>query len=206
MFGIEAIAFNNPNIDKVQGIFSEVSHAIERPLASFDRSHSRSISKKQANQAIKKTDAIVDQVHQLVISGQYMIETLRRGDEAAMTKLALKKNSALLLKQLVSEMISGIHRLAYTFFKAEADPAWYPHMSHLKYMKSRVMQAFEDYKKVTQELYQLVSLHLTDEDKHFSPDIETLSSAIRSETVQHPEWVKTGDDFVNWIRSFPRDA
>lgn len=42
--------------------------------------------------------------------------------------------------------------------------------------------------------------------KYFNPNVETLLSAIRSETVQHPEWVKTDDDFVVWIGSLRKES
>lgn len=206
MIGIEAMAFHNPNLDKVQGIFSEVSHTIERPLDDFDRSHSRSISKKQVQLALKKTDSLVDQVNQMIASGYRMITVLRSGNEEEIQELELKEDSASVLKELVSELKVGNHRLAYTFFKAESDGSWSPHMSHLKYIKTRSLQAFEEYKNVTEELHYLANLYLTEPDEDFTFDVETLTDSIESETIHHPDWVKSGDDFVGWIQSMKRDA
>jgi len=206
MIGIEAIAFHNPNLDKVQGIFSEVSHTIERPLDDFDRSHSRSISKKQVQLALRKTDSIVDQVNQLITSGLRMIEVLRSGTEKEIQDLELKEDSSLILKKLVSELKVGNFRLAYTFFKAESDGSWTPHMSHLKYIKTRALQAFEEYKNVTEELHYLTNIYVTEADEGFTFDAETLTKSIESDTIHHPEWVKSGDDFVGWIQSMKKDA
>lgn len=206
MIGIEAMAFNNPNLDKVQGIYSEVSHSIERPLDAFDRSHARSVGKKQAKLAVLKTDQLVDQIYQMVRAGQHMASVLRNGSYDDIQKLELRSNSAEVLGDLVHELTVGNHRLAYTFFKAESDGSWLPHIAHLKYIKIKAMQAFEEYKKVTEELHHLATLYLTEEDEGFSFDMETLSSSIESDTVAHPEWVKTGDDFAGWIKSLKKDA
>ncbi|MCP1440801.1 hypothetical protein J3D56_004237 [Erwinia persicina] len=206
MIGIEAMAFHNPNLDKVQGIFSEVSHTIERPLDDFDRSHSRSVAKKQVFLAIKKADSLVDQVNQMIAAGYKMIAVLRKGDLREIEELELKEDSALVLGKLASELKNGNNRLAYTFFKAESDGSWSPHMSQLRYIKTKSMQAFEEYKNVTEELYRLVDLYLVKQDDEFNFDISVLNESIESDTIRHPEWVKNGDDFVGWIQSMKKEA
>ncbi|HEJ7888697.1 TPA: hypothetical protein SMI07_000691 [Serratia liquefaciens] len=206
MIGFEAAAFISPDLDKVQGIFSEVSHTVERPLDEFDRSHSKSISKKQVRLALSKTDSIIDEVHARVLSGAGMVTTLRHGNDEELQQLELKEGSDHLLEALLSELTTGNNRLAYSFFKAEADPAWGPHMVHLRYIKRKSMQAFGEYKQITEELYHLVSLHLTQSDDNFSIDMAAMSESIESETVSHPDWVKDGDDFVAWINSMNKEV
>ncbi|CNI22027.1 hypothetical protein [Yersinia bercovieri] len=206
MIGIEALAFTNPDLEKVQGIFSEVSQTIERPLDNFDRSHSRSITKKQVAIAIKKTDSVIDQVSERIAEAKSMISALRSGKENDIKSLELQDNSAQLLSSLVTELTIGNHRLFYTFFKAEADISWAPHIAHLRYMKTRSLQAFEEYKKVTTELARLTGLYLIKNDEDFSFDLSTISKSIDSENVEHPDWVKSGDDFVDWIQSMKKDA
>ena len=206
MIGFEAAAFTNPDLDKVQGIFSEVSHTVERPLDDFDRSHSKSISKKQVQLAVRKTDSIIDEVHAQVADGVEMAKALRYGSEADLQRMELREDSEMMMSSLVSQLTIGNNRLAYTFFKAESDPAWFPHMRHLRYMKMRAMKAFGEYKKISEELHALVALHLTPPDEAFNLDVTMLNKSINSETIEHPEWVKNGDDFVDWIQSLKRDA
>ncbi|EKN4745602.1 hypothetical protein ACLMPM_03640 [Yersinia enterocolitica] len=206
MIGIEALAFTKPDLEKVQGIFLEVSHTIERPLNDFDRSHSRSITKKQVSTAIKKTDSIIDQVNEKIAEGKSMILALRSGKENDIKSLELQDNSAELLLSLVTELTVGNRRLLYTFFKAEADNSWSPHIAHLRYMKTKSLQAFEEYKKVTTELARLAGLYLIKNGEDFSFDLSAISKSIDSEDVEHPDWVKSSDDFVDWIQSMKKDA
>ncbi|QBX66591.1 MULTISPECIES: hypothetical protein [Serratia] len=206
MIGFEAAAFINPDLDKVKGIFSEVSHTVERPLDEFDRSHSKSISKRQVRLAVEKTDSIIDEVHAQVLSGAEMVSTLRNGNEDELQKLELKEGSEHLLEALLSALTTGNNHLAYSFFKAEADPAWGPHIPHLHYIKRKSMQAFGEYKQITEELYHLVTLHLTQSDDNFSIDMAAMSESIESDTIHHPDWVKDGDDFVAWIQSMNKEV
>lgn len=201
MVGIEALAFINPDIKNVQGVFSEVSQTIERPVDDFDRSHKNSIPKGQVKLAMKKTDAIVDQVNDRISEGRALIEVLKQGNEEEVSKLELQDHYHLLLSSLVNELKTGNNRLAYTFFKAESDPAWHPHIRHLRYIKTRALESFGQYRKVTEELCKLVYLYQTPTEEGFSYDISTISKSIDSETVEHPEWVQNGDDFVEWIKS-----
>ncbi|QNK30680.1 hypothetical protein HF675_13580 [Serratia sp. JUb9] len=206
MIGFEAAAFINPDLDKVQNTFSEVSHSVERPLDDFDRSHSKSISKKQVLLAVKKTDAIIDEVHARVADGIEMAKALRYGNEEDLQRMELREDSEAMMSSLVSQLTIGNNRLAYTFFKAESNPAWLPHIRHLRYMKTRAMKAFGEYKKISEELHALVALHLTPPDEAFNLDMVELKKSINSETIEHPDWVKNGDDFVDWIQSLKRDA
>lgn len=206
MIGIEAIAFLNPEIDKVQDVFTEVSQTFERTLDDFDRSHSRSITKRQVSLAIRKTDSVIDRVKSQVNEGLAMIDILKTGSEESIKTLELNDNSPEMLKSLSQSLMVGNKRLYYTFFKAESNPAWAPHISHLRYIKARSLSAFEEYQKITEELSRLVELYHFKDINDFSYDIAEMEKSIDSDSVAHPDWVTTGDDFVEWIRSMKKGA
>lgn len=206
MIGIEAIAFLNPEIDKVQDVFTEVSQTFERTLDDFDRSHSRSITKRQVSLAIRKTDSVIDRVKSQVNEGLAMIDILKTGSEESIKTLELNDNSPEMLKSLSQSLMVGNKRLYYTFFKAESNPAWAPHISHLRYIKARSLSAFEEYQKITEELSRLVELYHFKDINDFSYDIVEMEKSIDSDSVAHPDWVTTGDDFVEWIRSMKKGA
>ncbi|MBU9843560.1 hypothetical protein [Rahnella ecdela] len=206
MIGFEAMAFAGPNLDKVQGIFTEVSHSVERSLDDFDRSHPKSLTKKQVLDAIKKTDAIVDSVTQLCKEGRSMIHVLKFGSAEEIEALDFKENSTETLEAIAEEISRGNKRMFYTFFKAETEIYWAPHMSHLRYIKTRALQVFEDYQKVTNELARLVGLYQLKGEHDFSFDIEAIRDSVSSENVEHPDWVASGDDFADWIQSMKKDA
>lgn len=206
MIGIEALAFFSPDLDKVDGIFRKASQAVERPLDDFDRSHHCSLTKKQVLDAIKKTDAIVDSVRLQCVEGSKMILALKSGTEADIESLQIKENSAENLRSRVAEISLGNKRMLYTFFKAEMHEAWAPHIMHLRYMKTKALQSFEDYQKITTELCELVALYQTQSSDEFSYDLNVMSQSIQSKSVNHPDWVTTGEEFANWIESMRKDA
>lgn len=206
MIGIEAAAFLGPNLDKVKGVFSEVSQAVERPLDDFDRSHHRSLTKKQVADAIKKTDAIVDAVKFQCSEARKMISALKSGSSEDINSLQIKEDSSKNLYERVTAINIGNKRMFYTFFKAENMIEWAPHLPHLRYMKTKALQVFEDYQKVSTELYELVSLYQVDNKDEFLYDMDILSQSINSGNVAHPDWVTTGDDFADWIQSMKKDV
>ncbi|MGP9420186.1 hypothetical protein ACT3RT_14485 [Ewingella sp. AOP9-I1-14] len=206
MIGIEAAAFLGPNLDKVKGVFFEVSQAVERPLDDFDRSHHRSLTKKQVAGAIKKTDEIVDAVKLQCSEARKMISVLKSGSAEEIKSLEIKESSSKNLYNLVEAINTGNKRMFYTFFRAETMVEWAPHLQHLRYMKTKALQIFEDYQKVSTELYELVKLHQVDNKDEFSYDMDVLSQSINSGNVAHPDWVTTGDDFADWIQSMKKDV
>ncbi|GEM_PF-5764424 len=206
MIGIEALAFFNPDLSQVDGIFAQASQAVERPLVDFDRSNHRSLTKKQVSDAIKKTDIILDSVKKQCAEGNKLILALKSGTQKDIDSIEINEDSAEILKNVVAEITRGNLRMAYTFLSAETHEAWRPHLNALRYIKTRALQTFEDYKKITNELYELVSLYQIKSSEQFSYDIDAISSSIASNTVDHPEWVTSGEDFVNWIESMRKDS
>lgn len=160
MISIEALAFFNPDLNKVDGVFTQASQALERPLVDFDRSNYHSLTKKQVSDAIKKTDAILDSVKKQCDEESKLILALKSGTQEDIDSIQIKEDSAATLKAVVAEITRGNNRMAYTFFKAEMHEAWKPHLNDLRYIKTRALQTFENYRKISTELYELVSLYI----------------------------------------------
>ncbi len=54
MIEIGVMAILNQEPGKIENVFSDISTSIERSISDFDRSHSGSLSKKQASEALSK--------------------------------------------------------------------------------------------------------------------------------------------------------
>ncbi|MFJ5509495.1 hypothetical protein [Pectobacterium jejuense] len=152
MLGLEAMAIVNQGPDKIESVFNNVSQPIERSISDFDRSHGNSISKKQASDALKVIYKVMTPVEKNCEKYKEFIDTLSNGTDKDIAALDIQRSDIDKLNDQVNQIDHGITRLLYTFFVAENNKAWLPHLTTLMTMKNHAINTFIEYKKLTMAL------------------------------------------------------
>ncbi|UMO88207.1 hypothetical protein HP572_00955 [Pectobacterium sp. PL64] len=152
MLGLEAMAIVNQGPDKIESVFNNVSQPIERSISDFDRSHGNSISKKQASDALKVIYKVMTPVEKNCEKYKEFIDTLSNGTDKDIAALDIQRSDIDKLNNQVNQIDHGITRLLYTFFVAENNKAWLPHLTTLMTMKNHAINTFIEYKKLTMAL------------------------------------------------------
>ena len=152
MLGLEAMAIVNHGPDKIENVFNNVSQPIERSISDFDRSHGNSISKKQASDALKVIYRVMTPVERSCEKYKEFIDILSNGTDENIAALGIQRSDIDKLNDQVNQIDHGITRLLYTFFVAENDKAWLPHLTTLITMKNHAINTFIEYKKLTMAL------------------------------------------------------
>lgn len=149
MLGLEAMAIVNQGPDKIESVFNNVSQPIERSISDFDRSHRGSISKKQASDALKVIYNVMAPVEKNCEKYKAFIDTLSNGTDEDIAALDIHRSDIDKLNDQANQIDHGITRLLYTFFVAENNKAWLPHLATLMTMKNHAINTFIEYKKLT---------------------------------------------------------
>ncbi|MCU1789585.1 hypothetical protein CUU54_12075 [Pectobacterium polaris] len=152
MLGLEAMAIVNQGPDKIESVFNNVSQPIERSISDFDRSHGNSISKKQASDALKVIYRVMAPVERSCDKYKEFIDILSNGTDEDIATLDIQRSDIDKLNDQVNQIDHGITRLLYTFFVAENNKAWLPHLTTLMTMKNHAINTFIEYKKLTMAL------------------------------------------------------
>ncbi|AVT57369.1 MULTISPECIES: hypothetical protein [Pectobacterium] len=152
MLGLEAMAIVNQGPDKIESVFNNVSQPIERSLSDFDRSHGNSISKKQASNALKVIYRVMAPVERSCEKYKEFIDILSNGTDEGIAALDIQRSDIDKLNDQINQIDRGITRLLYTFFVAENNKAWLPHLTTLMTMKNHALNTFIEYKKLTMAL------------------------------------------------------
>lgn len=181
-------------------LFGELPEAIERSISDFDRSHSGSISKNEARIARENVDAFVDRVTALSKIGNRMLTTMLYGDDDEVEILNINGWDLQFYQDHHKAISSSILRTKYAYFIASTKTEWLPHLSDLKYMERRSVSALTDFEKMSEEIQKLIPhfMEVEEDIVDFSPNVET---SLQSNTILTPEWVKSGADYVKWVRS-----
>lgn len=201
MIGLSAIAFAPPEPPKVNRAITSVSQRIERTFADLDRSDSESLSKKTVKEIMSMVYKRTDLARKQVDEGSAMINIMLHGTEEEVMSLKLDEVKVPDILRIADYVDVGVKRLKYAFFVASTAPAWRPHMATLKHLESRAIGSFSEYAKVTRELAELIP-HFTSYENSIDIDIEEIQSALHEPSIEHPEWVQDGDDFVKWLNGF----
>ncbi|MEQ9890361.1 hypothetical protein [Pectobacterium aroidearum] len=149
MLGLEAMAIVNQGPDKIENVFNNVSQPIERSISDFDRSHGNSVSKKQASDALKVIYRVMAPVERCCEKYKEFIDILSNGSDEDIAALDIQRNDIDKLHEQINQIDHGITRLLYTFFVAENNKAWLPHLATLMTMKNHAINTFIEYKKLT---------------------------------------------------------
>ncbi|KHN55387.1 hypothetical protein [Pectobacterium fontis] len=149
MLGLEAMAIVNQGMEKIDNVFKNVSLPIERSISDFDRSHRNSISKKQASNALKVIYDVMVPVEKSCEKYKEFIDTLSNGTDEDIAALDIQHNDIDKLYDQINQINHGITRLLYTFFVAENNSVWLPHLATLMTMKNHAINTFIEYKKLT---------------------------------------------------------
>ena len=152
MLGLEAMAIVNHGPDKIENVFNNVSQPIERSISDFDRSHGNSISKKQASDALKVIYRVMTPVERSCEKYKEFIDILSNGTDENIAALGIQRSDIDKLNDQVNQINHGITRLLYTFFVAENNKAWLPHLTTLMTMKNHAINTFIEYKKLIMAL------------------------------------------------------
>ena len=152
MLGLEAMAIVNHGPDKIENVFNNVSQPIERSISDFDRSHGNSIPKKQASDALKVIYRVMTPVERSCEKYKEFIDILSNGTDENIAALGIQRSDIDKLNDQVNQIDHGITRLLYTFFVAENNKAWLPHLTTLITMKNHAINTFIEYKKLTMAL------------------------------------------------------
>ncbi|RRO10653.1 hypothetical protein [Pectobacterium aquaticum] len=152
MLGLEAMAIVNQGPDKIESVFNNVSQPIERSLSDFDRSHGNSISKKQASNALKVIYRVMAPVERSCEKYKEFIDILSNRTDEGIAALGIQRSDIDKLNDQINQIDRGITRLLYTFFVAENNKAWLPHLTTLMTMKNHALNTFIEYKKLTMAL------------------------------------------------------
>ncbi len=154
------MAILNQEPGKIENVFSDISTSIERSISDFDRSHSGSLSKKQASEALSKIYCVMSPVEEFCKKYITFIDILSNGTEEDISSLNIQHDDVDMLNDQISKLDYGIAKLLYTFFIAENSDAWKPHMSTLTTMKNHSINTFIEYKRLTMGLVTLAMQHI----------------------------------------------
>lgn len=197
MIGLSALAFTPPELPKTRDEISSVSQKIERTISECDRSTETSLKKKEVKAIQEIIYAVTDKMSKKNNEGNAILTTLLYGTASEIESLGMDDVIADEVLSTVEQINNGISRLKYAFFVASTSPAWAPHMATLKHLEKRTIDVYTEYAELVSEISDIAQEFMSDSD--FSYDLDSAQSSLKSETVAHPDWVKDGDDFVNWI-------
>ncbi len=108
------MAILNQEPGKIENVFSDISTSIERSISDFDRSHSGSLSKKQASEALSKIYCVMSPVEEVCKKYITFIDILSNGTEEDISSLNIQHDDVDMLNDQISKLDYGIAKLLYT--------------------------------------------------------------------------------------------
>lgn len=199
MMGLSAVAFTPPKAPTFDKFMDSVSRKIERSLGDFDRSHQGTLSKKEVQYITKSVYQRLDLAIAKTTEGNAIINVMLHGSAEEIEKLQLEDVEPTYFIEVANKVDVGIKRLKYAFFVASTSPIWSPHLATLKHLESRSLKAFGEYALVAREIGTLLPNFL-ESDYSVDFDIDSVKKSLSDPVIEHPEWVKSGEDFAQWIK------
>lgn len=141
----------------------------------------------------------VDNAARAVSECEKLLIVLREGSEEEIDSLNINDEAVAELRQRADLIENGNARLRYAFFVIQSDPAWHPHITTLHHLQARLTPGFERYVSLVREIADTAEHYIPREDG-LAFNLAQMEESIKSATVKNPDWVKSSDDFVRWIR------
>lgn len=189
------------NISNSFRLFDELPAVIERSISEFDRSFNGSMPKAEVKRARRAFDGFVDGVNQLTKTAQRFVATMLNGSPEEVEALEIGKTNINSYQQHHERVKASLDLVKYYFFVASTKEKWAPHLSDLKYMERRTVSALSEFLVVSKEIQDLVPHFMTLDDEGIVELPPSLEASLQSEVILTPDWVKSGSDYVKWVRS-----
>lgn len=199
MTPIDAISFANQDLPNVGKMLGELAMRIEPPRVKSYDPPPLPLRKQQVREITAKVYSITDNADKHASIGMDIVRKLESGSEAEIEALEINAQSIDQLASREKEFDTKLYHLKHAFMMARMSIFWAPHIQTLRHLEMRALRSFTQYASITAKIAELASHYLEDEDD-LSFSMDSVKESINSEEVRHPSWVKSGDDFVKWIR------
>lgn len=203
MVSIRSAAEISRGISQMNEIYTGFSTSIENNLRDFEHmgegKRSASSANAYATHARLEADKIAKKVKKHTRQGKLLVRALRNGSAQEVESIDVNEKSVTDLKSLFVDVRSANNRLELALARAAESPAWANNRAAISYMRSNALSAFLDFERVIKDIVFYAEHYLTDEDCDFDYQPQSMAFSVRDNTISHPTWVKSGEDFVAWL-------